>query len=219
MVLPAETEERVKRRALNVCQDHLRKVLDLTRKVPQMIDYFMKNDRDGATQLFNEVTGSEAEVDQARRLVSQELAEIGAILLSREDFLRFTNLTSEIADFSDGIAFRLVEIMQHNWNVPMDIKKDLLKLSEAVFETVLKLREMVMALNYGSTKVMEKAKEVEIAEHNVDSIYRDLEIKILGSKIDFPAMILLRDVLQLLEDSADKAEDASDAARILSFMM
>jgi predicted phosphate transport protein (TIGR00153 family) len=219
LVLPAETEERVKRRALNVCQDHVRKVLDLTRKVPQMIDYFMKNDKDRATQLFNEVTGGEAEVDKARRLVSQELAEIGAILLSREDFLRFTNLTSEIADFSEGIAFRLVEIMQHNWNVPMDIKKDLLKLSEAVFETVLKLREMVMALNYGSTKTMEKARDVEIAEQNVDLLYRELEIKLLGTKVDFPALILLRDVLQLLEDSADKAEDASDAARILSFMM
>jgi len=184
-----------------------------------MIDYFMKNDKDRATQLFNEVTAGEAEVDKARRLVSQELAEIGAILLSREDFLRFTNLTSEIADFSEGIAFRLVEIMQHNWNVPMDIKKDLLILSEAVFETVNKLREMVMALNYGSTKTMEKARDVEIAEQNVDAIYRELEIKLLGSKVDFPALILLRDVLQLLEDSADKAEDAADAARILSFMM
>jgi predicted phosphate transport protein (TIGR00153 family) len=219
LVLPAETEERVKRRALNVCQDHLRKVLDLTRKVPQMIDYFMKNDKNKATQLFNEVTGSEAEVDKARRLVSKELAEIGAILMSREDFLRFTNLTSEIADFSEGIAFRLVEMMQHNWNVPMDIKKGLLKLSEAVFETVLKLREMMMALNYGSAKTMEKARDVEIAEQNVDMLYRELEIKLLGSKLDFPAMILLRDVLQLLEDSADKAEDASDALRILSFMM
>ena len=219
MVLPAETEERVKRRALNVCQDHVRKVLDLTRKVPQMIEYFMKNDKEKAAQLFNEVTGGEAEVDKARRLVSQELAEIGAILLSREDFLRFTNLTSEIADFSEGIAFRLVEIMQHNWNVPMDIKKDLLGLSEAVFETVLKLREMVMALNYGSTKTMEKARDVELAEQNVDLLYRDLEIKLLGSKVEFPALILMRDVLQLLEDSADKAEDASDAARILSFMM
>jgi predicted phosphate transport protein (TIGR00153 family) len=184
-----------------------------------MIDYFMKNDKEKATQLFNEVTGGEAEVDKARRLVSQELAEIGAILLSREDFLRFTNLTSEIADFSEGIAFRLVEIMQHNWNVPMDIKKDLLGLSEAVFETVLKLREMVMALNYGSTKTMEKARDVELAEQNVDLLYRDLEIKLLGSKVEFPALILMRDVLQLLEDSADKAEDASDAARILSFMM
>ena len=219
MVLPAETEERVKRRALNVCQDHLRKVLDLTRKVPQLIDCFMKNDKDRARQLSNEIRGAEDEVDKARRLVSQELAEIGAILLSREDFLRFTNLTSEIADFSEGIAFRLVEILQHNWNVPAEIKKELLKLSEAVFDTVLKLREMVMVLNYGSAKTMEKAKDVEIAERNVDAIYRDLEIRLLSSKMDLPAMILLRDVLQLLEDSADKAEDAADAARILSFMM
>jgi predicted phosphate transport protein (TIGR00153 family) len=219
VVLPAETEERVKRRALSVCQDHLRKALDLSRKVPQMIDCFIRNDRDRARVLFNEIRSGEDEVDTARRMVSQELAEIGAILLSREDFLRFTNLASEIADFSEGIAFRLLEIMEHNWNVPIDIKKDLLKLSEAVLEALQKLRETMMVLNYGSAKTMEKAREVEVAERVVDEIYRELEIKILSSKLDFPPMILLRDVLQLLEDSADKAEDAADAARILSFMM
>lgn len=219
MVLPTETEERVKRRALSVCQDHLRKVLELTRKVPQIIDCFIRNDKEKARQLFTEIRGGEDEVDNARRLVSQELAEIGAILMSREDFLRFTNLTSEIADFSEGIAFRLVEIMEHNWNIPMDIKKDLLKLSEAVFEAVLKLRETAMVLSYGSTKAMEKAKDVEVAERVVDELYRELEIKLLNSKLDFPALILLRDVLQLLEDSADKAEDAADAARILSFIL
>jgi len=219
LVLPAETEERVKRRALSVCQDHLRKVLEVTRKVPQIIDCFIKNEKEKAKQLFTEIRSGEDEVDKARRLVSQELAEIGAILLSREDFLRFTNLTSEIADFSEGIAFRLVEIMEHNWNVPMDIKKDLLKLSETVLDAVLKLRETAMVLSYGSTKAMEKAKDVEVAERAVDEIYRGLEIKLLSSKIEFPALILLRDVLQLLEDSADKAEDAADAARIVSFMM
>lgn len=218
-MLPAETEERVKRRALSVCQEHLRKVLDLTRKVPQIIDCFIKNDKEKARQLFTEIRSGEDEVDKARRLVSQELAEIGAILLSREDFLRFTNLTSEIADFSEGIAFRLIEIMDHNWNVPMDIKKDLLKLSEAVFDSLLKLRETAMVLSYGSTKAMEKAKDVEVAERAVDEIYRELEIKLLSSKLEFPTLILLRDVLQLLEDSADKAEDAADAARILSFIM
>jgi len=184
-----------------------------------MIDCFVRNDRDKARLLFNEIRSGEDEVDTARRLVSQELAEIGAILLSREDFLRFTNLTSEIADFSEGIAFRLLEIMEHNWSVPMDIKKDSLKLSEAMLEAVLKLRETMMVLNYGSIKAMEKAREVEIAERAVDEIYRELEIKILSSKLDLPALILMRDVLRLLEDSADKAEDAADAARILSFMM
>lgn len=219
LVLPAETEERVKRRALNACQENLRKVLDLARKVPQLADCFLKGEKERAKQLFNEIRSGEDDVIKARRLVSQELAEIGAILTSREDFLRFTNLTSEIADFSEGVAFRLVEIMEHNWNVPMDLKKDLLKLSEAVLESVLKLRETMMVLIYGSSKTLDKAKDVEVAERNVDELYRKLEIKLLSSKLDLPAMILLRDVLQLLEDSADKAEDAADAARVISFIM
>jgi len=219
LVLPAETEERVKRRALSVCQEHLRKVLDLTRKVPKMIECFIKNDKARAKQIYNEIRMGEEDVDNARRLVSRELAEIGAILLSREDFLRFTNLAGEIADFSEGIAFRILEIMEHSWNVPTEIKKDLLKLSEASLETVLKLRETMMVLAYGSEKAMEKASEVESAERVVDELYRTLEIKLLNSKLEIPALILLRDILQLLEDSADKAEDAADAARVLSFIM
>ena len=219
MVFPVETEERVKRRALSVCQDHLRNVMTTTRQVSQLIDSFVKDDKKSAQKLFAEIRKSEEEVDDARRTVSRELAEIGAILMSREDFLRFTNLTSEIADFCEGIAFRLLEIMERNWKVPSDIKKGLVSLSEAVFETVSKLRETAMTLSYGSKKALGKAREVEAAERVVDDLYRELELKILNSKLEFPVMLLLRDVTQLLEDAADKAEDASDAARVLAFTM
>ena len=88
-----------------------------------------------------------------------------------------------------------------------------------MLETILRLREAVIVLEYGPAKTMEKAKDVEIAEHNVDTIYNDLGMKLLSSKIDLPALMLSRDVLQLLEDSADKAQDAADATRILSFMI
>jgi uncharacterized protein Yka (UPF0111/DUF47 family) len=219
LVLPAETEERVKRKALSACQDNLRKVLDVTRKIPLMTEHFAKGDKESARQLLSEIRKGEEEVIKARQMVSQELAEIGAILLSREDFLRFTNLTSEIADFSEGIAFYLVEIMEHNWNVPVDIKRDLQKLSNAVLETVLKLRETMMVLSYGSAKTLEKAKDVEISERVVDDLYRALAIRVLSSKLDLQVLFLLRDILQLLENSADKAEDAADAARVLSFIM
>lgn len=219
MVLPAETEERVKRRALSACQDNLRKVVELERKIPQMTEHFATGKKDSARQLFSEIRLAEEEVIKARRMVSQELAEIGAVLVSREDFLRFTNLTSEISDFSEGIAFYLLEIMEHNWNVPSDIRQDLVRLSEAVLDSVLKLRETLMVLTYGPSKTLEKAKDVETAERVVDDIYRSLAIKILNSKLDVPVMLLLRDVLQLLENSADKAEDAADAARMLSFIM
>ncbi len=219
MVLPAETEERVKRRALNACQDNLRKVLDVSRKIPQIVEYFASGDKENARRLFSEIKLGQEEVIKARRMVSQELAEIGAILIAREDFLRFTNLSSEIADFSEGIAYYLVEIMEHNWIISPDIKKDLLKLSLAVLDSLLKLRETMLVLNYGSQKTLERAKDVEIAERIVDELYRALTIKMLSSKLDVPVTLLLRDVLQLLENSADKAEDAADTVRMLSFIM
>jgi uncharacterized protein Yka (UPF0111/DUF47 family) len=219
MVLPSETEERVKRRALNACQDNLRKVLDVQRKIPQLVDFFASGDKEGARKLLSDIRAGEDEVVKARRMVSQELAEIGAILFAREDFLRFTNLSSEIADFSEGIAYYLVEIMEHNWVIPSDVKKDILKLSLAVLDTVLKLRETMMVLNYGSQKTLERAKDVEIAERIVDEQYRALNIKVLSSKLDTPVLLLLRETLQLMENSADKAEDAADAARMLSFFM
>ena len=219
MVLPAETEQRLKRRAMNACNHNLRKVVDVTRKIPQLVEQFSTGNKDQARLLFNEIRKGEEEVLKARRMVSKELAEIGTIIISREDFLRFTNLSSEIADFSEGIAYYIIEIMKHNWKVPDDIKKELLKLSEAVFDAVLKLRETMMVLNYGSAKTLEKAKDVEIAERIVDNIYRELSINVLSSKLDLPVMLLMRDILQLLENSADKAEDAADTVRVLSFIM
>lgn len=217
MVLPVETEERLKRRALTVCQEHLRKVVDVCRKVPQMFECFVKGDKSTAHKLFVEIRKNEEEVYSARRTVSQELAEIGAILISREDFLRFTSLSSEIADFCEGVAFWVLKIIERDWKVPMEIKKDLLKLSEGVLETVLKLRETSITLSYGSVKTLEKARDVEMAERAVDEAYREVELKIINSNVTIPVLVLLRDIIKLLEDSADKAEDAADAARILSF--
>jgi predicted phosphate transport protein (TIGR00153 family) len=219
MVFPVETEERVKRRALDVSRDHIRQVVDISRKISQLVTAFVNGDKKTARELFADITKAQNDVDAARRIVSMELTEIGAILMSREDFLRFTNLSSEIADFCEGIAFRLLQIMERGWQVPKDLMKDLTKLSDAVFDTISKLRETVMTLNYGASKSLEKAREVEAAERIVDGVYRQLEVNILDSKMEIPPMFLLWDVVQLMEDAADKAEDASDAARILAFTL
>ncbi len=216
MVFPVETEERVKRQALNVSRDHLREVVDICRKISQLVSVFVDGDKNVAKQLFDDIKKAQNSVDAAQRVVSRELTEIGAILMSREDFLRFTNLTSDIADFCEGIAFRLLQIMEKGWKVPKQIKEDLVKLSDAVFDTISRLRETAMTLNYGAAKALEKAREVDSAERVVDDIYRQLEVDIIDSKMDLPPMFLLLMVIQHLEDAADKAKDASDAARVLA---
>ena len=103
---------------MNVLQDHLRKVVDISRKTSQLVDSFVKDDESSASQLYTEILGLGDEIDSAKRVVAQELAEIGAVLISRDDFLHFTDLTSEVADFCKGIAFRLTEMMHRKWMVP-----------------------------------------------------------------------------------------------------
>jgi predicted phosphate transport protein (TIGR00153 family) len=216
MVFPVETDERVKRKALDVSRDHLREVVDISRKISQLVSSFVDSDKSLAQELFDDIKKHQNNVDVAQRNVSRELAQIGAILMSREDFLRFTNLTSDIADYCEGIAFRLLQIMERGWKVPKQIKEDLVKLSDAVFDTISKLRETAMTLNYGTSKALEKAREVDTAERIVDDIHRQLEVDIIDSKMEFPPMFLLWTVIQHLEDAADKAKDASDVARILA---
>lgn len=219
MVFSTETEQRVKVRALSVSQDHLRKVVEIARKVAQLVDSFVNDDEESVRDLYLEIEALGDEIDEAKRTVARELVEIGAILMNREDFLRFTDLTSEISDFCKGVAFRLLEMMERNWTIPPEIKKGLSRLTDAVFDAILKLRETLLTLNYGSSKVLEKAKDVEIAERSVDDLYRDLEIRVVSSDMETPALLLMRDVIQLLEDTADKVEDASDAARILALII
>ncbi|MCD6088486.1 DUF47 family protein [Candidatus Bathyarchaeota archaeon] len=217
MVLPIEAEHRAKRRALRLCQEHLRKVMDVYRKVMQLVDAFADENCSLLSTLYEEVERLGDEVDDSKRTVAQELVEIGAILLNREDFLRFTDVTSEIADFCKGIAFRVSQLTERGWSVPLNLRKETSNLAGAVFDVFTKLRDTFLMLNYGSPKVLEKAKDVEVAERKVDNMYRELEMNILNSEMGIPTLLLMRDIIQLLEDTADRIEDAADATRILAF--
>lgn len=214
-----EAEPRIKRRALNLCQEHLRKVVEVVRKTVQLIDAFIVNDVNSIVHLYNEVQKLGDDVTESKRIVSQEIIEAGAILLNREDYLRFTFVTSEISELCKGISFRVLAIVERKWDIPPDIKKGISELSSVMFNAMMRFRDAVFALNYGSPQLLEKAREVEMAEREADNIYRRLEVNILGYEMEISKMLILRDLIRLLEDTADKIEDASEAARILALAL
>lgn len=219
MVFPIEDEPRIKRRALNLCQEHLRKIVEVVRKTVQMIDAFITNDINSISHLYDEVQRLSEDVANSKRIISQEIIEAGAILINREDFLRFTFITSEIPELCKGVSFRILAIVEHKWDLPQDIKRGISELSSAMFNAMMRLRDTVFALNYGSPQILERAREVEVAEKEVDNIYRRLEISLLEHEMDIPKMLIARDLIKLLEDTTDKIEDASDAARILALAL
>ncbi len=216
MVFPAETAAQIRRRMLDILQDHARKVLEAVRELSPLLSSYLKSIHKEVDEHYNNIARLEQEAETLKRTLMTELSEAGAILLSREDFLRLAAISSEIVDYAGGIAFRVAEMSSRKWEADREILQDLIKLAEATLDTVVRLREVVLSLSYTTSRTIELAKNVEAAEHIVDTMYRKVDLSIIGSKMKIPIMLILRDIAQFLEQIADKAEDAADAARILS---
>jgi len=216
MVFPAETGAQIRRRMLDICQDHVRKILEAVRELPLILSSYQKGNMNEVEDHANKVIKLEKEAVELKRALTAELTEAGALLLSREDFLRLAATIGEIADFAGGIAFRISEISSRKWEAKKDIIDDLTKLSEATLDSVTRLRETVLSLSYSASRTNELAKNVESAEVIVDTLFRKIDLKIASSEMKMSLILILRDVAHFLEEIADKAEDAADAARILS---
>jgi predicted phosphate transport protein (TIGR00153 family) len=175
-----------------------------------------KNSTAMKNHLFN-IIKLKNEANEQKRVLLNELALSGALLVSREDILRLVVQVNEIPDYSEGAAFRINHITSKKLKVNEEVKSHLFNMAKNVFKTVTTLRETMLSLSYNRTRAIEMAQNVEAAEYAVDELYRETEMKIIDSKMDIRTIMLLRDTAQFLEDIADKAEDASDSTRILAF--
>lgn len=217
MAFPRETEEQIKRIVLDICQDHVRKVLDCVRELTLMIENFTTNTKPRQIEEhLSKIRKFKEETTEVKKGLLVELAEAGVLLLNREDFLRLVDQVTEIADASLGIAFRVNHMTRLKLELDSTMRKNLLNLAKNTLKTVTSLRETILALTYDRTKALDMARNVDLAEYAVDDLWRDIEMRIISLKSDVPTILLLKDIAQMLEDIADKSEDAANTARILA---
>lgn len=216
MTFPQETAGQARRRILEMCQDHIRSVLDALREVCIMVNAYQNGDENLVLQHHANVIKHVEKAWDIKRAIMKEVAEVGELLTARDDFINLSAEVNEIADYCGGVAYRLAELSKRRWKVPDEILKEVGNLAEASLNALIRLREVILALSYGAAKVMELALEVESAEKTVDSIHRKVDLKIISSKMRLPVLLLTREVVEFLEDIADNAENAADMARIIA---
>ncbi|MGP3667779.1 MAG: DUF47 domain-containing protein [Candidatus Bathyarchaeota archaeon] len=216
MVFPSESAEQLRRRLLETCQDHFRKVLDILREVRLMISAYQTNNENEVYNHHNNILKLNEESSKKKKDIIVEVAEVGAVLLSKDDFVRLLSHVETISDYCTGISHRMVELVKRRWKVKNEIMKSVEDLCEATLNCVTKLREAIIALIYGGPKVFEVVEQVDAAEKNVDNIYRKVDIMILASRMKLPVMFIIREIAEFLEGIADVCEDTGDIVRILA---
>lgn len=216
MAFPRETEDQIRRTALNFCQEQMRRVLNAVRELTNLTQDFSELNYANTEKHIFEITRLKDEAAEQKRLLLAELAESGMLLLNREDFLRLAVQIGEIVDYCEGAAYRINYIIDREIEISTELRVSLFNISKNVLKTVTNLRETIFSLAYSRQRALDLARNVEIAEYAVDELFRETEIKIIDSDMNFKSIIVLKDFAQFLEDIADKAEDAIDSTRILA---
>jgi len=216
MTFPRETEDQIRRTVLDTAQEHMRKVLEATRELTNMVsDFAEKNSKEMDVHL-SQIKKLKDEAAERKQVLLRELAESGMLLINREDFFRLAVQVGEILDLCEGAAHRLNYIARHNVRITDELRSGFLALSKNVMKTVTNLRETVLSLSYSRQRALELAKSVEVAEYAVDEMYRELEVKIIEQKFEIGPTLLLWSLAEFLEEISDKAEDAIDSTRVLA---
>lgn len=213
-----ELEVQAKRKALAVLHDEINRILNSARDLSTLFASIMKGDDKDVQVCLERMTCSEEVIENLRRKITREVAEIGSLMVSREDVLRTAYIVDDIAGFITGIAFRLSNIRTSSLKKG-NFDDDLRDLIEMAVDAIFKLNEMARALSINPASVIELAQEVQKLERQIDAKYRAIIIKVVNELVVTKDILLLKDVVEGVEGMADKCQEASDSITILALSM
>ena len=213
-----ELEVQAKRKAIAVLQDEINRILNAARELATLQDLLMKKDKAGVKAANEQISSIEEEVENLRRKITREVADVGGLIMNRENLLNTAYTMDEIAGYITGIAFKLSNIKPTTLkNAKLD--GDISVLIELVVDEVYKLNEIVRGLNTNAANAIELAQETQKIEREIDKKYRMAIVKALDEITNIKELMLVKDVIQGIEEMSDKCQQVSDSFILLALSL
>jgi len=213
-----ELEVQAKRKALAVLQDEITRILNSARDLSTLTASLIKGEDKEIQMCLERMRNTEEEVENLRRKITREVAEIGSLMANREDILRTAYIIDDIAGYISGVAFRLANMKTSSMK-KASFDDDLKQLVSMVVDTIFKLNEMARALSINPANAIDLAQDVQKLERQVDAKYRAVIIKALSEISSNKDLLLLKDAVEGIEGMVDKCQEASDSFTILALSM
>jgi len=213
-----ELEVQAKRKALAVLQDEINRILNAGRVLSTLPNMLVKKDKTGIKSALEQIDAIEAEVENLRRKITRDVADVGGLILNRDNILNTAYTMDEIGGYITGISFKLANIKVSTIKTS-HLDKDLTELIELVVDQIYKLNEIIRSLNVDSHKSVEVAQETQKIEREIDTKYRTMTITVLNEITDTKELLLMKDVIELIEEMADKCQEVSDSFILLALSL
>lgn len=210
-----ELEIQAKRKAIAVLQDEINRILNAARSLSTLPELITKKNKTEIKNTLEQIVSIEEEVETLRRKITRDVADVGGLIINRENLLNTAYTMDEIAGYITGISFKLSNIKPATLK-NSDLDKDLTSLIEQVVDQVYKLNEIIRSLNTNTSNSIDLAQETQKIEREIDTRYRQITIKILNEISNTKELLLMKDVIEGIEEMADKCQEVSDSFILLA---
>ena len=198
-----------------LCQDEVRLLVEGFRKILAISENLI-NDKPVSPSNSEELKKIHEETGDIKNTLIKELNDIGGVILNREDFYRLISTFADIMDHINAIGIRFLEMHKREWKIPPSATTGMREISDIAFDSLIKLREAIMSLGFNSEKSIEFTHEIDEIEKRLDSSYVKVEMDVITSGVEFPVILVLKDIILQIESMVDTVRDASDLIRIIA---
>jgi len=209
-------EKRRKSKVLDIADRQMTVALDTVNDLERAIRATSAGDEEEAKNTIERLFMVEEEIDDLRRTVFEELTKGNLGIQEREDIMHLVKRLDMMADHIKDSARNVLVLLKAD--VPKDIWKAFHEMSTGIVKTAATLKESLKNLGVNPAQARAISERVEDEENKVDK--KQLEIKALllkyGSQINPWTLLLLKDLLDSMEEAADSCADTGDYIRVLT---
>ena len=213
-----ELEVQAKRKAIAVLQDEINRILNASRALSTLPGMIVKKDKTGINDTLEQISTIEEEVENLRRKITRDVADVGGLIMNRENLLNTAYTMDEIAGYITGIYFKLSNVKVSTLKTDK-LEHELTELIELVVDEIYKLNQIIRTLGTDTAKSIELAQETQKIEREIDTKYRILSIKAMNKISDTKELLLVKDIIEGIEEMADKCQEVSDSFILLALSL
>ena len=210
-----ELEVQAKRKAIAVLQDEINRILNASRSLATLPLSMVKKNKTEIKNTLELIVSIEEEVETLRRKITRDVADVGGLIMNRENLLNTAYTMDEIAGYITGISFKLSNVKVSTLKTS-NLEKDITELIELVVDQVYKLNEIIRSLNTNTSNSIDLAQETQKIERAIDTKYRQITLKVLTEISNTKELLLIKDVIEGIEEMADKCQEVSDSFILLA---
>ena len=198
-----------------LAQKQITKAIATVTELKDIMVAFSEGKVSEAEEQIENLFENEAEIDDIRRTILHELTKQKLPSKYRQNVMHIIKCLDILADHVKDLARNIKVLL--NTKIPKEILDVNVRIVDALVQAAVFLSTAIEMIGVNPPQSLEFSKKVDMQEHIVDEEY--LKVKALFLKytdeVDVATLLVLKDLLECLEQLADTCADTADYIRVL----